>query len=105
VTRGQPRDEIQRDAGRVRDRFIFVPYEPWELGKEIGGRDNGLAMLGAVRRGNEAGIFELVGLSLGEGYREGPDRLLHERRHGGGNRRRIDPTGEEHPKWYIAHQS
>src|SRR5580700_1494187 len=104
VTRGQPGNEIKRDAGRVRDRLILVPHEPRKLGKELGGRDDSLTMLGAIRRGDEPGVFELVGLPLGESYREGPDRLLDERRHGGGDRRRIDPTGEEHTEWHVAHE-
>src|SRR5262249_20210429 len=80
VTRRQPRDEIERDAGWVRDGLVLVPHEPWKLGKELGRPDERLTMLGAIRRGDEPGVFELVGFPLGEGHREGPDRLLNERR-------------------------
>src|ERR1700733_5991690 len=84
VTRGQPRHEIECDARGMRDRLILVPHQTWQLCKELRGRDDDLAMLGAKGRGDEPGIFELVGFALGKGNREVPERLFPGGRLGAG---------------------
>ena len=67
----EARDKVKRDAGRVRDRLVLVPYERREKRERLARADLCLVVLRRKSPRDSARIFELVVLTLaGE-----PDRV------------------------------
>ena len=101
----QIRDKIQCDTGRVRQRLILVPNQPWQFRKKLLGRHNNFAMLGFVCVRHHPRIYKLVRFALCECNGKCANRLFHQRCHRRRDRSRVNAARQEHTKWYVTHES
>ncbi len=83
VLGGEARNEIQRDARRMRERFVFVPDEARQRVEELFGADDDFVMIGFESSCGETRVSEFVGLALREGDGESFDRLINHAAHHG----------------------
>src|SRR5918911_1748317 len=101
---GEARDEIERDARRMRYRLVFVPDELWERGEKIFGADDRLMMVRPEFIGDEARVLKLVSLALTERDRESLDGVVNHPAHHGGDGGRVYAARKEHPQRHVGHQ-
>jgi hypothetical protein len=97
-------DEVQRDAGGPRDRFVFVPDQARQSFEKIFRADHGLAMFRAdgARHLGRVTQFAEAGFAISNGERLDP-RIRVVALHKSGDGAGIDAAAQEHAERHVAH--
>ena len=100
---GQLGHEMQRNAGRPGDGFVFVPDERGQGIEEIFHADDDLVMVGADGAGHLSGVtqFAVLGFVVADG--ESLHRAIGHAADEGGDGAGIDAATEEHAEGHIGH--
>ena len=97
----QAREMVGRNHRRIRERLIEMPRQPIEA--VHGGRcQHAGAGARAAPRGHRTRVRQLVVVAVLESDRERVDRPVEELRRHGGERARVDPSGEKDADRTIA---